>query len=196
MEKAKASADLNAALEKTVEAAIESLLSHRKKLIAFVKKRTGDPDLAEDLFQEALLRAVRSAPDEGEERLLSWFYRVLRNAIIDHYRRGAADARRLEAAASALEHLSEETEQELCACFVELLPSLKPEYRDMIESLELKAEPPEAAARRLGIDRNNLKVRRFRARQQLKERLEETCRTCAKHGCLDCTCKSDGRGHH
>ena len=25
-------------------------------------------------------------------------------------------------------------------------------------------------------------------RQQLRQRLEETCRTCAEHGCLDCTC--------
>ncbi len=181
-----------------MQPALESLLSHQKKLLAFVRKRVDDPNLAEDLFQEALLRAVRNAPGEGEERLLSWFYRVLRNAIIDHYRRGAADARRIEAIALALpeEPLSAETDRELCACFVELLPSLKPEYRDMIESLELKQEPPEAAARRLGIDRNNLKVRRFRARQQLKERIEETCRTCAKHGCLDCTCKSEDHAHN
>jgi RNA polymerase sigma factor (sigma-70 family) len=173
---------------------VEFLLSHQKKLIAFVRKRVGDADLAEDLFQDALLRAVRSAPDEEEDRLLSWFYRVLRNAVIDHYRRAAADSRRIEAVASAMpeEQLSAEAEGELCACFVELLPSLKPEYREMIESLELKEEPPESAAKRLGIDRNNLKVRRFRARQQLRERLEEACRICAKHGCLDCTCKGEG----
>jgi hypothetical protein len=28
------------------------------------------------------------------------------------------------------------------------------------------------------------------ARQALKQRLEETCRICAVHGCLDCTCQS------
>jgi len=44
-------------------------------------------------------------------------------------------------------------------------------------------------AKELGITPNNLKVRRHRARQQLRERLEEVCRTCAKHGCLDCSCE-------
>jgi len=180
------------------EASIKSLLAHRTKLLAFVRKRIGDPDLAEDLFQDALLRAVRSAPAETEERLTAWFYKVLRNAVIDHYRRNAADERRADGAAAAmsLNHISEQEERELCECFVDLLPTMKPEYREMIETLELKGESPEAAALRLGIDRNNLKVRRFRARKQLRERMEETCRACAEHGCLDCTCKSTGRAHH
>ena len=51
-------------------------------------------------------------------------------------------------------------------------------------------------AERLDITRNNLKVRHHRARQQLRERLEETCRTCATHGCIDCTCASDAPALH
>lgn len=45
-----------------------------------------------------------------------------------------------------------------------------------------------ALAGELGRNANNLRVRHHRARQQLRERLEQTCRLCAKHGCLDCTC--------
>ncbi len=172
------------------------LLKHRSRLVGFVRSRLGDADLAEDLFQEALLRAFRQAPDPGDEgRLLAWFYRVLRNAIIDQYRRRAAEGRRMEAVARVMPEagLPVELEAELCECFRELLPALKPEYRDLIESIELGGESPEAAAERLGIERNNLKVRRHRARQQLRQRLEETCRACAVHGCLDCTC---GGGTH
>ena len=33
-------------------------------------------------------------------------------------------------------------------------------------------------------------VRLHRARKALRLRLEETCRACADHGCLDCTCKA------
>lgn len=179
--------------ETTIESTpIEILLKHRSKLLAFVRHRIGDPDLAEDLFQEALLRAFQRAPDlDNEQRLLGWFYQVLRNAIIDQYRRNATDKRRVESAAAALpEHTPPvELENQLCECFVELLPALKPEDRDLIERLELGDETPQAAAARLGIDRNNLKVRRYRARQQLKQRLQQTCRACATHGCLDCTCK-------
>lgn len=171
------------------------LLSHKAKLLAFLKRRLSDIDTAEDIFQDSLLNLLRSAPDLEEERLLTWFYRVLRNAVIDHYRRRASDERRIQSVARELpESMSPDDENDLCECFRELLPALKPEYRDVLEALELGGEDPAAAASRLGIERNNLKVRRHRARQALKEQLENTCRACAEHGCLDCTCKT-GRGH-
>ena len=185
-------------MEHSESAPVEALLRHRGKLLGFIRTRVGDDDLAEDLFQEAVLRAIRAAPDlADEQQLLAWIYRVLRNAIIHPYRRTAADERRVCSAAAAMpDHAPPpELERELCACFVELLPALRPEYRDLIEKVELGDESPEAAAARLGIDRNNLKVRRHRARQQLKQRLEESCRACAKHGCLDCTCKDHHHDH-
>ncbi|MFQ5570498.1 MAG: RNA polymerase sigma factor, partial [Rhodothermales bacterium] len=77
----------------------------------------------------------------------------------------------------------------VCRCFEALLPTMHPDYALLIEALELGDEDPQAVADRLGITRNNLKVRRHRARQQLRERLHETCRTCAEHGCLDCSCR-------
>ena len=43
-------------------------------------------------------------------------------------------------------------------------------------------------AARHGISLDNVKVRRHRARKALRERLVDTCRLCADHGCLDCTC--------
>ena len=183
--------------ESTEAVPVDVLLRHRSKLLDFVRKRIGDQDLAEDLFQEALLRAVRKAPQmEEEDRLLAWFYRVLRNAIIDQYRRNSADKRRIESVVATMPESgpSPEIQSVLCACFMELLPSMKPEYREMIESLELGGEAPAAVAARLSIDPGNLKVRRYRARQQLRQRLEQTCRSCATHGCLDCTCKR--HAHH
>jgi DNA-directed RNA polymerase specialized sigma24 family protein len=77
----------------------------------------------------------------------------------------------------------------LCECFRELIPTLKPEYAALIERLELAEGDPAEVAGELNISRNNLKVRRHRARQALRERLEQTCRLCAEHACLDCTCK-------
>lgn len=84
---------------------------------------------------------------------------------------------------------TEKLEEEICACFKELLSSMKPEYRDLIEKMDLGGESPESAAERLKTNKNNLKVQRHRARQQLRKYLEESCQACATHGCLDCTCK-------
>jgi RNA polymerase sigma-70 factor (ECF subfamily) len=69
-----------------------------------------------------------------------------------------------------------------------LIPTLKPEYAEII-TLDLKEVDSGDIADQLGITKDNIKVRRHRAREQLKKRLEETCKICAKHGCFDCDCK-------
>jgi RNA polymerase sigma-70 factor (ECF subfamily) len=168
------------------------LLAERGKLLAYVRGKLSHPELAEDVLQESLLKALRAAPDlQDEEKVLPWFYRILNNAIIDTYRRRGVEAKYLEKYAHAQDWTLEPgDEATLCACFRELLPTLKPEYAELIEELELKEVDPAQVAERLDITRNNLKVRRHRARQALRQRLEETCRMCAHHGCLDCTCQA------
>lgn len=166
------------------------LLERRAAVLAFIRQSVPDPEAAEDVLQDSLLKALRAAPalrDEG--RLVPWFYQIVRNAIHDHFRRQGRAAEALGRYAQEQDPpLSQADEAALCACFEKLLPDLKPEYAEVIQRLDLGAEPTEQVAAHLGITRENLKVRRMRARRQLRERLEETCRTCAAHGCLDCTC--------
>ncbi len=168
----------------------EELLGQRAKLVGYVRSKVSDPNLAEDIFQDSLLKALQKAGHlEKRERLIAWFYRILNNAIVDYYRRRGVEAK--HQARLALEVMPEAGTEEwvrLCGCFRDLIPTLKPEYRQLIEQLELGDGEPERVAERLGISRNNLKVRRHRARQALRQRLEETCRVCAEHACLDCTC--------
>lgn len=171
----------------------EHLLEARGQFLGYVRKRIDDPDLAEDILQDSLLRAIRAAPHlHDEERLIPWFYRVLQNAIVDAYRRRGVE--QAHVVWSDIPEIAAELEDdaELCRCFERLIPTMKSEYADVIQLVELGRESPEAAAERLGIRRNTLKVRRHRARQALRRKLEETCRTCADHGCLDCTCGDDG----
>lgn len=170
----------------------ERLLGAREEFLGYIRKRIKDPDLAEDILQDSLLRAVRAAPElRDEDRLLPWFYRVLQNAIVDAYRRRGAEQAHVVVADVPDAAAEAEDDSELCACFERLIPTLKSEYAELIQVVELGNEPPTATAARLGITPNNLKVRRHRARQALRQKLEETCRTCADHGCLDCTCGPD-----
>lgn len=170
----------------------EVYLNHRSKLLGFIQKRVSDPDLPEDVLQEGLIKALRSAEAlRDDDRLIPWFYRILNNAIIDTYRKRNVETRYLEAYAKEFALNAEpEDHAALCECFREILPSLKPEYAELIDRLELQQGDPGDLARQMNIQPNNLKVRRHRARQALKQRLEETCRTCAVHGCLDCTCQA------
>ena len=163
----------------------------RADLLAFVRSRVDDPDLAEDILQDSLLRAVTAAPGlRDEDRLTSWLYQIVRNAIVDAYRRrGVREAARERFAAEASSAFTPAEEARACACLLDLVPTLKPEYAAVVEA-DLAGQDAGALAEALGITPNNLKVRRHRAHRHLRERLEQTCRSCAAHGCVDCTCGS------
>ncbi len=170
----------------------QRLLQSRERFLGYVRQRVDDPELAEDILQDSLLRAIQAAPTlRQKDRLVPWFYSVLHNAIVDTYRRRGAETRRVARldGVDVAEEVADEAA--LCACFEPLVSTLKPEYAELIRAVELSSETPEAVAERLGVTPNNLKVRRHRARQALRRRLEETCRTCAEHGCLDCTFRPD-----
>jgi RNA polymerase sigma-70 factor (ECF subfamily) len=165
----------------------------RAGLLAFIRSRLDDPDLAEDVLQDSLLRAMRAAPDlRDDEKMTSWLYQVVRNAITDTYRRRATATHRRDAYEAEVRAeanvLTPEDEARACACLLTLVPALKPEYAEIVEA-ELVGADADELADRLGITKNNLKVRRHRAHRQLRERVEQTCRSCAAHGCVDCTCR-------
>lgn len=179
---------------KTIE---NHLLEYVDEYLGFARKRLRDPELAADVVQESMLKALRAeAQIKEEEKTKAWFYRILRRTIIDLYRR--RDAR--DRALAALEHelnapLDTEEDGVVCACMERLVPTMTPQYADLIRQIDLNEAKPEDVAVSLGISKNNLNVRIHRARQQLRRRLEETCRVCAKHGCLDCHCASDAKEH-
>jgi RNA polymerase sigma factor (sigma-70 family) len=175
------------------DALATTLLSNLGAFQAFARRRLGDEQLAADAVQESLLRALNADHKLGDhENVLAWFYRILRNVLTDLHRRRAAQTRGLERFAAESEFAGEANdaalEQTACACFRSLLPTLRPEYARVLELSDLNGEPAEQVAEKLGISKNNLKVRLHRARRQLRERLEQTCQMCATHGCLDCQC--------
>jgi RNA polymerase sigma factor (sigma-70 family) len=166
------------------------LLPELEKFTHFVRRRISDPELAADVVQESLLKALKSAHQlRDEENIIAWFYRILRHAIIDLHRRRATSQDALEQLQSELEiEPGPEDSRLICECVERLIPTLNPEYAELIRRLDLGAEPTEQVGAALGLNANNLRVRHHRARRQLRERLEQTCRLCSKHGCLDCTC--------
>jgi RNA polymerase sigma-70 factor (ECF subfamily) len=178
-------------MDRAANAAVEDLERARERFLAFVRGRVEDPDVAEEIVQQSLLSALESAPRlRSGDALIPWFYAILRNAVIDHYRRRARD---LQVLASLPEDLpmDDEARGQLCYCFLPLIDTLKPEYAEVIRELDLHSQSPVAVAKRLGLSATNLKVRRHRARRALRRRLEETCRICAEHHCIDCNCGAD-----
>jgi RNA polymerase sigma factor (sigma-70 family) len=168
------------------------LLANLQEFVGFARNRLADPELAADAVQESLLKAIKAVDRvKDDESAKAWFYRILRRTIIDLYRRRDVQERaiaRLERELSAPP--TEDEERVACGCLQSLIPTLKPQYSTLVRRLDLDNEPVESVAASLGVTKNNLTVRLHRARKKLKERLTETCRMCAKHGCLNCTCDS------
>lgn len=173
---------------------IRKLLESRPELLAFVERRVGRRDVAEDILQEAYARGIdRVGTLESDASATAWFYRTLRNAVIDRYRRRGAEDRALAAFAAELEsHELHEVEapSNVCQCVTQLATTLKPEYAEALHRIEVDGLTVKAYAEEQGLTPNNAAVRVFRAREALKKKVHATCGTCADEGCLDCTCAS------
>src|SRR3954469_10784944 len=110
-------------------AAIQRLVDSHRKFLAFLQKRVESREVAEDILQSAFVRGLeRGAEVRDEESAVAWFYRVLRNATIDHYRHRASTERALEGwgkEVMAQDAPQTELHEEICQCISTLLETLK-----------------------------------------------------------------------
>lgn len=173
-------------------ATLAALVDNHRRFLAFLERRTGDRATAEEILQSAFVKGLEKVGEiRDEERAVAWFYRVLRNALTDHWRSRGVEHRALEGLARELADAAEpppEVATELCGCFAPLLGALKPEYAEILRRVDLEGARPLDFAAEAGITPNNAMVRLHRARKALREQLTLSCRTCAEHGCLDCSC--------
>ncbi len=174
--------------------ALRALTENHRAFLSFLEHRVGDRATAEDILQDAFVRGMERLGQLREgESAVAWFYRLLRNAVSDYYRRRASSNRRLEAFAAELVGATEappEIANEVCACVGRLAAALKPEYAAALKRVEVDGIAVKEFAAEAGISETNAGVRVFRAREALRREVERSCRTCATHGCLDCTCGS------
>lgn len=169
----------------------KALLTNQRRFLHFLEGRVGSRALAEEILQGAFLRALEhGVPATDDQSAVSWFYAVLRNALVDFYRRKGVEGRALEQVAEqdGASAMDPELRGAVCACMHDLLPTLKPEYADVVRRVDLEERPVSEVAQEAGITSNNATVRLHRARQALKKQLERSCGSCATHGCLDCSC--------
>ena len=172
-------------------AVVKALVDNHQRFLAFLEKRVGSRATAEDILQDGFVRALERADTlRAGESATAWFYRLLRNALVDHYRRTSAEERALSAAAAELETADSDAElrDTICSCVSDLIATLKPEYSAALRRVEMEGARVDAYAREVGITATNASVRLHRAREALRQRLLESCGTCVTHGCGDCVC--------
>ena len=177
---------------------VRVLVENHARFLAFLKPRVGSEQVAEEILQAAFVKGIEKQDSLRDgESAVAWFYRLLRNALVDYYRRQGTARRGHERFAAenpeGTAELETALEGAICACVNDLIPTLKPEYSDVLRRVDLDGGSVVDVAQKLGVTPNNAAVRLHRARAALRKRLEQTCGTCTEHGCLSCTC---GAGQH
>ena len=171
----------------------DALIKNRSAFLGFLTRRIGNKDTAEDVLQQFYLRVVRKSSElRTAESVVAWLYAVLRNVLVDHFRK-ETNRRNRETEYAQMQALVEESchpepKDRICDCLMRVIPTLKPEYSDMLRRVDLDEMPPRKVARDLGLTSNNVRVRLYRARNALKHALLKTCPIDTGHGCLECEC--------
>lgn len=143
----------------------------QNELKGFIYKRVKDRALTDDIIQDVFLKA-QSKIDQLQEskKFTGWIYQITKNTIIDHFRKLSKNIH-----PSDLDWDSDAQNFNECVSNVlkELLPTLPEKYREALQLTELENLSQLDLADRLGISYSGAKSRVQRARQMLKEKMDD-----------------------
>lgn len=162
-------------LDATVAAAL------RPALIGYVGSRVRNPEAAEDIVQDVLLKASRTIHSlRSPQALPGWLFQIARRAVADHFRM----ARGSEMFDETLHAPEPESgppdagrlEERLAAYIRSVVENLPPLYRDALLATEYQGLSQADLARRDGVSLSAAKSRVQRARAMMRAEMERCCR--------------------
>jgi len=105
---------------------VEALVQHHARFLRFLRSQSSDSATAEDILHSAYPKALEHENElRADESVVSWFYRILRNSVIDHCRRSAVRTSAHDRYVSELPRSYEiELYQQACACVGDLVGKL------------------------------------------------------------------------
>lgn len=156
------------------------LALYRDRVFALVLRLAGDPSDAEDLTQEAFVKAYRAWDSYDPSRpVLSWLFKIAHNHCLDFLRARGEPVEALgdpdrpwepaDTAAAAEEALEAADRAEALRRLVESLPPL---YREVMLLRHQEDLDYRAIAEILQVPEGTVKIRLFRARDLLRARIE------------------------
>ncbi|MFD5918588.1 sigma-70 family RNA polymerase sigma factor [Kitasatospora sp. NPDC058201] len=145
-------------------------------LRAMLRVTSGDRGKAEDIVQEALLRAWQNpaAIHRGPEHSRPWLFTVARRIAIDHYRMQAARAQEVADEAPEEHAGAHDPYDEVLAArdIAVAMAELQPHHRDVLVELHMRGRSMAEAAVVLGVPVGTVKSRNFYAVRALRPILE------------------------
>jgi RNA polymerase sigma-70 factor, ECF subfamily len=142
------------------------------ELKGFVYKRVKDKSLTEDIVHDVFLK-VQSKIEQlkDSEKISGWVYQITRNAITDHFRKKAKN--NIDPKDLDWDNSPGNFNDCVSRCLNELLPTLPDKYRIPLEMTEIENISQIEVAERLNLTYSAAKARVQRARQMLREKMDE-----------------------
>jgi RNA polymerase sigma-70 factor (ECF subfamily) len=175
-------------------------------LQTFVRRRVGDPHLADDVVAEVMLRIHEHLGHlDDHEKVTAWVFRIARNVVVDHYRRVGRRPEVLDDA--AVDRATDDRVtpdgwvDDQAAVLAEVAAVLRPivaqlphDYRRALELTDLGGRTQADAAQIEGVSLSGMKSRVQRGRRQLAVLLSQHCEiTLDATGMpADCTPRAGG----
>jgi RNA polymerase sigma-70 factor, ECF subfamily len=136
-----------------------------------VYKRVKDKALTEDIVHDVFLKVHAKIHQVREsDKLFGWIYQITRNTIIDHFRK---NAKGINPKDIDWESSPPNFNDCVTSAITELIPTLPDKYRIPLEMTELQSMSQLEVAEKLGLNYTTAKARVQRARQLLKEKMDE-----------------------
>ena len=133
---------------------------------------TGDPDDAEDVAQEVLVRLVTHLDRfKGRSRFTTWLYQVTRNAARELQRRSSSRRRLGDALTREADETERREDTDLRDEVTALYRDLPPRQREIFHLADLEELTITEIAERLAMNPVTVRVHLFRARRALRTRL-------------------------
>ncbi len=168
--------------KKTIPSFCELEQELREPLRAYLTQMLGNPDSADDLLQESLLRIARGLPSfDGRSSAKTWAFRIATNLATDHFRRPENRGQMVEMeAAEEVEdrRLGIESKLilgEMSACIRKCIDSLPEDYRAALVLHDMEGMTAAQCAAVMNCSLATAKIRIHRARRRMKRMIGAAC---------------------
>jgi RNA polymerase sigma-70 factor (ECF subfamily) len=165
----------------------ELVLRFERPVYSLIARLVQDPAMAEDLAQEAFVKAWRSLRTyDASRKLASWLFKIAHNTAIDHLRKSALETVPLETPdeddgrgglAAVLSDTSSEDpaaaaeRRDMARSLERAISRLRPEYREAVVLFYVEGASYQEICETTGLPLGTVKTNLHRARKELAQEM-------------------------
>jgi RNA polymerase sigma-70 factor (ECF subfamily) len=174
------------------------------KIVRYLTQILNDKDLAEDFTQDVFIRVNESLHKfEGRSKISTWIYKIATNVAYDYFKSAAFQKGTKQTLSGEFLDKNEQEKnvwtgdkneisdqvlerKEMNSCIKRYVQDIKEIYRTVFVLSEYEGLKNKEIADILGLSIDTVKIRLYRARTQLKKKMDEGCRISFEENGVSC----------